>query len=93
MRGHNIVVDGWAGAYNLHPYSPPSHARSHTQTIMTTSSKMRVFTLFESITTDQRNNGPMDQRMDKASYRVACLQLKRHDYESLNVYFLLDQRR
>ena len=33
---------------------------------------MRVFTLSNSITTDQQT----DQRTDKASYRVACPQLK-----------------
>ena len=58
------VADGWAGA------------------------EMRVFTLSNSITTDgptdgrtngrtdQRTDGRTDQRTDKASYRVACPQLK-----------------
>ena len=34
--------------------------------------EMRVFTLFDSIITDQRTDGPTDI----ASYRVACPQLK-----------------
>ena len=42
--------------------------------------EMRVFTLSNSIITDgptdQRTNGRTDQRTDKASYRVACPQLK-----------------
>ena len=42
--------------------------------------EMRVFALSNSITTDQRTNGPTDQRTDrrtdKASYRVASPRLK-----------------
>ena len=53
-RGHNIVADGWAGAYNPHPYPPPPH--THTQTIITAASKMRVFTLLDSIIMDQRTD-------------------------------------
>ena len=37
--------------------------------------EMHVFTLFTM--TDGRTNGRTDQRTDKASYRVACPQLKR----------------
>ena len=38
---------------------------------------MRVFPLFDSITsTDEPTDRPTDQRTDKASYRVACPQLK-----------------
>ena len=38
---------------------------------------MRVFTLSNSIITDQRTDGRTDGRTDKGSYRVACPQLKR----------------
>ena len=38
--------------------------------------EMRVFALSNSIITDRRTDGPTDQRTDKASYRVACPQLK-----------------
>ena len=38
--------------------------------------EMRVFPLFNSSVTDQPTNRPTDQRTDKASYRVACPQLK-----------------
>ena len=56
---------------------PPSHPRpphthSNTQTITIATSKMRVLTLFKSIVTDPRTNKPTD----KASYTVACPQLK-----------------
>ena len=71
-RGHNIVADGWAGAYNPHPHPRPPHTHSDTQTITTAGSKRRIYALFNSITTD----GPTDRRTDKASYRVACPQLK-----------------
>ena len=37
---------------------------------------MRVFRIFNSSVTDQPTNQPTDQRTDKASYRVACPQLK-----------------
>ena len=62
------------------PQSPPLTDK-HTQKV----SKTLVFPLFDSIITngptDQRINGSTDQRTngptDKASYRVACPQLKR----------------
>ena len=38
--------------------------------------EMRVFTVSNLITTDQRTDRRMDQWTDKASYRVACPQLK-----------------
>ena len=68
--GHNIVADGWAGASKPHPHpNPHSPTHKHTQKV----SKTLVFPLFDSITmTDGRTNG----RTDKASYRVACPQLK-----------------
>ena len=33
-RGHNIVAVGGTGAYNPYLYPPPTHALSHTQTII-----------------------------------------------------------
>ena len=30
-QGHNIIVDGWGGAYHSHPYPPLPQAHSHTQ--------------------------------------------------------------
>ena len=46
-RGHNIVADGWAGAYNLnsHPHPP----RTHSQTVTTGASKLHVFMIFNLI--------------------------------------------
>ena len=38
---------------------------------------MRVFPLFDSMVTDGRTARPTDRRTDKASYRVACPQLKK----------------
>ena len=64
-RGHNIVADGWAGASNPHTHPNPPPTLKHTQKV----SKMLVSPLFNSMTA---SNG----RMDKASYRVACPQLK-----------------
>ena len=44
--------------------------------------EMRVFPLFDSMVTDGPTDGPTDRRTDgrtdKASYRVACPQLKRN---------------
>ena len=45
---------------NPYPYPTPSHAHSHTETIMTAASKMRIFTLFDSITEDQWMDGPTE---------------------------------
>ena len=67
-RGHNIVADAWAGASDPHPHPNPFPTLKHTQKV----SKTLVFLLFNSMTTDQRTDG----RTDKASYRVACPQLK-----------------
>ena len=39
--------------------------------------EMRVFSLFDSMVTDGPTNGRTNGRTDKASYRVACPQLKR----------------
>ena len=39
--------------------------------------EMLVFPLFDSWVTDRRTDGRTDGRTDKASYRVACPQLKR----------------
>ena len=76
-RGHNIVADGWAGAANLQPHPRPHPTPFPTQTHTRRASKTLVFPLFDSIITDRRTDEPMDQRTDKASYRVACPQLKR----------------
>ena len=62
-RGHNIVADGWAGASNPHPHPNPPPTLKPTQKV----SKMLVFPLFDSITTDGRTDGPMDQWMDGQS--------------------------
>ena len=43
-RGHNIVADGWAGAYNLHLNLP--HTYSLTQIVKTGGSQTRVFAIF-----------------------------------------------
>ena len=45
---------------------------------------MRVFRIFNSSVTDQPTNQPTNQRTDKASYRVACPQLK-NDHDQLNL--------
>ena len=64
-RGHNIVADGWAGAHSHHPHPRPPQMYSGTQGIPMAASKLCVFALFNSIT-----------MTDKASFRVACSQLK-----------------
>ena len=43
-RGHNIVADGWAGAYNPYPHPKPPPTLKHTQK----ASKTLVFPLFDS---------------------------------------------
>ena len=55
MRGHNIVADGWD-----HPYPNPTPTHKHSKKV----SKALVFPLCNSITTDQRTDGPMDQQND-----------------------------
>ena len=72
-RGHNIVADGWAGAFNPHPHPNPLPTLKHTQKV----SKTLVFPRFNSMTPDGRTDRPTDGRTDKASYRVECPQLKR----------------
>ena len=65
-RGHNVVADGWAGAYNPHPHPHPPQTHSQTQDNSTKASKTRVFALFNSIITDgptdRRTYGPTEQR-------------------------------
>ena len=62
-RGHNIVVDGWAGASDPgpHPNSHLTHKHSHKV------SKMLVFSTFgldHYEWTDQWTNGRTDRRME-----------------------------
>ena len=81
MRGHNTVMDGWAGAANPHLYSTPRPIPFPTQTYTQKASKILLSPLFNSHSqTDQWTDGWMDRRTDgwtdKASYRVACPQLK-----------------
>ena len=61
---NNIVADGWAGASNPHPHPNPYSTRKHTQKVPKT------------LPMDGPTDGPTDGRTDKASYRVACPQLK-----------------
>ena len=73
-RGHNIVADGWAGAANAHPHPMPHPTPFPTHTQTRKASKTLIFPLFDSCPrADQRT----DRRMDKASYRVACPQLRK----------------
>ena len=68
-RGHNIIADGWAGASNpqLHRMPPPP----------TYITKIAPKTLvFHFSTCALRTDGRTDGPTDKASYRVACPQLK-----------------
>ena len=73
-RGHNIVADGWAGASNPHPYPIPLPTLTHTKSIK--NARFPTFQLDDPGRTDGRTDGPTDRRTDKASYRVACPQLK-----------------
>ena len=66
MQGHNIVVDGWAGASNPHSLAKPPYQHSYPKNI-----ENAGFPTFRLVC-----YGPLDQRTDKASYRVACPQLK-----------------
>ena len=59
-RGHNIVVDRWAGASNPHPHPNTPSTHKHTQKV----SKTLVFPFFDSIITDRPTDGRMDGRMD-----------------------------
>ena len=77
-RGHNIVADGWAGASNPppHPNDTPNPPSTHSHINNTHCSiVITPFSRFQ-LERDGRTNGPTDQRTDKASYRVACPQLK-----------------
>ena len=74
--GHNLVADGWTGAFNPHPH-PNSQPNRQTNAKYITNARFSTFRL---MVTDQWTNEPtdrpMDGWMDKASYRVAFLQLK-----------------
>ena len=77
-RGHNIVADGCTGASNpqSHPI-PATHLHTHTHNNSVMNARFRIFN--PSVTdqgTDGRTDGQTDGQMDKASYRVACPQLK-----------------
>ena len=58
-----------------HPHPNPPPTLKHTLKV----SKTLVFPLFNSMTTDRRTDRRTDGRTDKASYRVACPQLKRRN--------------
>ena len=81
-RGHNIVADGWAGASNpqLHPMPPPPtyipKIAPKTLVFHFSTRALRTDGRTDG-RTDRRTDGPTDGRTDKASYRVACPQLKR----------------
>ena len=62
-RGHNIVVDGWAGASNPHPHPNTPSTHKHTQKV----SKTLIFTLFDSIITDGLTDRLMDGPTDGQS--------------------------
>ena len=53
-RGHNIVVDGWAGALNPHPQLKSPH--SHTQ------NASKTLALFDSCS---RTNGPTERQTNR----------------------------
>ena len=77
MRGHNIVADGWAGEANpqFTPNTPSNPLPNTERRPMHKKLPKRSFS--HSLTladrwTDKRTDG----WTGKASYRVACLQLK-----------------
>ena len=90
--GHNIVTDGWAGVFNPHPHPnhSPNPPLTHSPTNKTNCSTLNTrFLRFQcerdiSSVTDRQTNGPTD----KASYRVACPQLKT-DQEIYIVLYLI----
>ena len=88
-QGHNIVADGWAGASNPQP-NPNPHP-SHTNIHKKYPKRLFFHFLTQSLRIDQRSNGPMDQRMDKASFRFACPQLKTSSH-FLTVIFMICNR-
>ena len=51
------------------PSPPPPHTHNHNYSIINASFQFSRFRL--------KRDGPTDQRMDRASYRAACPQLKR----------------
>ena len=66
-QGHNIVVDGWAGAANPNPHPTPHPTPLPTRTHTQKDSKMLVFPLFVSCSptdgpTDRLTSGPTDQQ-------------------------------
>ena len=73
-RGHIIVTDGWAGHTTpIHNLTHPTH--THTQRQSKGQPQKCAFS--HGSTRSSRTDGPADGRTDKASYRVACLQLKK----------------
>ena len=64
-RGHNIVVDGWAGAANPHPYPTPHLNPFPTLTHTQKASKTLVFPLFDSC-------WRMDQWTDQCTLLQIC---------------------
>ena len=66
-RGHNIVADGWAGASNPYPHSD-IHKKYLKRSFFHFSTR--------SSRTNGRTDGWTNGQTDKASYRVACPQLK-----------------
>ena len=83
MRCHNIVADRWAGAANPHPHPMPLPTPLPTQTHTQIASKTLVFPLLDLCSwMDQRTDRQTNGRTDKASYRVACPQLKIMIYDS-----------
>ena len=72
---HNIVADGWVGAANPNPHPTPNPIPLQHKKLLNRS-------ISHFLTRAQWTNGPTDQRIngqtEKASYSVACPQLKRH---------------
>ena len=56
--GHNLVADGWAGAFNPHPH-PNSQPNRQTNAKYITNARFSTFDSWS------RNNGPMDQQTDQ----------------------------
>ena len=57
MRGHDIIVDRWAGASNPHPYPNPTPTLKHPQKV-----SKSCFSHFSTIT---MMDGQMDRRTDR----------------------------
>ena len=76
-RGHNIVADGWEGR------PTPIHTQSLSQnSAYTKSFQNACFPTFRLMLTDHWTDQQIDGQTDKASYRVACPQLKMGSVES-----------